>query len=223
MITKKLLFLLLVSVILCPVAKAQFFRVEDVARHDLSLSYGIGILPHESHSRSCPALHNSGMANNTFNYSTDRPMFISCNGVYIRNFMTRLGVGLQFNYYSVENDFNVYHIKYYKKLLGGIEEEGFNIMPTIRCFWWNHNHWGFYSRLAAGLNLHKIKEYDWNVHDDVDLNCGTKITKNFAYQLTVVGAEVGGRRVRAFGEFGYGYQGHVSLGVRVKIGYKMRD
>ena len=226
MITKRLLFLLLALTISLPVAKAQFLRVEEVPRHDLSLNMGFGYFPGESHFKSCPALHNSGLAPGaiTITDPSESSFIVSINGFYMRNFLKRrLGVGLQFNYYSVDDtDNHQYLSEYYRGTLARYEESGFNIMPTIRCYWWNHNHLGLYSRLAAGINFHTVKEVDYNLYDDIDFNCGTSTTTNFAYQLSLVGAEVGGHRVRAFAEWGYGYQGIFSLGVRVKIGYKDR-
>ena len=213
--------LLFVAMTAVAVAKAQFFRVEELPRNDLSLSIGFGTTPNEGHIHSCPTVNNSRIAKGAVYKDSDNPMCISFNGVYMRNILNRWGVGIQFNYVELE-DYSSEDIysNYYQGSLATMEESDFTIMPTLRCFWWYHHHWGFYTRLAAGIDFHKVKERDLNPHDDLDFRCGTFTDKDFAYQLSLVGVEVGGRRIRAFSELGYGYQGVFSLGMRVKFGYK---
>ena len=217
---KHVLLLIVVILLSGSIAKAQFFRVEDLPRNDFSLGVGFAFISVDEHRARKVAINKSVSPYGKNGRLEMKPMYDSFNFFYVRNLFNRWGVGIQANYYCDEGEGTDITSKFYYHKLFSIKESGVTVMPTVRCSWWNHHHLGLYTRLACGLDFHKVELTDFNVHDDVDIETGTISSTNLAYQISLVGIEAGGHRIRGFIELGHGYQGNVTFGARLKLGYK---
>ena len=90
-------------------------------------------------------------------------------------------------------------------------------MPSVKFNWLRKNHWGLYSKLAAGVTYAYFNE---KYYDELGKNIDDKATANdivFNFQATAIGVEAGGSHVRAFTELGIGEQGIALAGVRFKF------
>jgi hypothetical protein len=83
-------------------------------------------------------------------------------------------------------------------------------MPSVKFNWLRKNHFGMYSGVSAGIMIHSATQ-------KVNGNKDTDSSVNFMFQLTGIGAEVGGEHVRGFAEFGVGEKGILCAGVRFKF------
>jgi len=81
----------------------------------------------------------------------------------------------------------------------------FTVMPAVKFSWLRKNHFGMYSKLAAGLT------YQHATSDNKNDN-----STNFAFQVSALGMEFGSQ-VRGFVELGVGEQGIVLAGLRYKF------
>jgi len=87
------------------------------------------------------------------------------------------------------------------------------IMPSVKFNWLRKDHFGMYSKLAAGVMFSKFKyESDKNSDNDDSTN-----ETKFNWQASLIGAEVGGANLRAFAELGFGEQGIILGGIRCKF------
>ena len=90
-------------------------------------------------------------------------------------------------------------------------------MPSVKFNWLRKDHWGLYSKVAAGVTYAKFNE---KYYDELGKNIDDKATANdivFNFQATAIGIEAGSSHVRAFTEFGIGEQGIALAGVRYKF------
>lgn len=89
------------------------------------------------------------------------------------------------------------------------------VMPQVRFTWKNFRHARLYSRVAAGLVMDYTKLQQGGAVPD------SYVVKDhqacFSAHLGVFGFDVGGRRVRFFGELGLGVQGIALGGFRVLL------
>lgn len=74
-----------------------------------------------------------------------------------------------------------------------------SLMPTLKASWFRKEHFGMYSKLAAGAGA------SLNDKDSAML---------FAFQVSPIGLEAGNAAVRGFAELGMGYQNFLCAGVR---------
>lgn len=79
------------------------------------------------------------------------------------------------------------------------------VMPTISYHWYNNEHFGVYSKAAAGIDVIAYKD---NTKELVNGN-----TAEFAYQVSPIGIDMGNQKFRFFAEGGVGYQGIVNVGL----------
>ncbi|SFG53158.1 hypothetical protein [Prevotella sp. KH2C16] len=86
-------------------------------------------------------------------------------------------------------------------------------MPVVKYTWYGHNHFRLYSKAGLGARYYKL-----------DVTCNTQSfpeihEKNMklSYQLSAVGVEVGGERMRGFAELGYGMQGIFNFGILLNL------
>lgn len=87
------------------------------------------------------------------------------------------------------------------------------IMPSVKFNWLRKDHFGMYSKLAAGVMFSKFKyESERNSNNDDSSN-----KTNFNWQASLIGAEAGGANFRAFAELGFGEQGIILGGIRFKF------
>lgn len=88
-----------------------------------------------------------------------------------------------------------------------------NIMPEAAFYWFRKKHTSMYSKVGVGVRLVKeIREFNTKSFKNSEFQEG-----QFIFQVSPVCLEVGGERLRAFFEFGYGEQGVVQYGIRYTI------
>lgn len=119
---------------------------------------------------------------------------------YMHNLNKRFGLGATTSYEYI-----------YKNAKDGKKytENFITVMPTVRAYWFRHNHFGMYSRLAAGVALNCSKGY---VNGTGEENSQTDVL--FGFHLAPVSMEFGSSKVSGFLELGWGYQGIVNAGVK---------
>lgn len=119
---------------------------------------------------------------------------------YMHNFNNRFGVGATTSYEYI-----------YKNAKDGkkYSENFFTVMPTARAYWFRHNKFGMYSRLAAGVALNCSKGYVKGTGEEK-----TQTDVLFGFHLAPVSMEFGSNKVSGFLELGWGYQGVVNAGVK---------
>ena len=102
----------------------------------------------------------------------------------------------------------------------------FTFAPSVRYTWYETPGIRSYSRIALGTMRHHLKfdcaNYYWSAYDPLpDISTqkpeqtgGVEMIKwRMAYQLTAIGASIGGNSFNFFGELGYGSLGIIRLGV----------
>ena len=89
------------------------------------------------------------------------------------------------------------------------------VMPAVKFNYLRRNHFGLYSGLAAGVLFS---------HSTMNSTTSTGASENktdngtfFMFQITGIGAEFGGQRLRGFGELGFGERGVLCAGIRYKF------
>lgn len=85
------------------------------------------------------------------------------------------------------------------------------VMPAIKWYWVNKNHFGLYSKAAVGAAFLNSKETNSKT-DKTTKDNGTY----FMFQASFIGAEFGSK-LRGFAEAGIGEQGFLLAGVRYKF------
>jgi hypothetical protein len=82
----------------------------------------------------------------------------------------------------------------------------FTLMPAVKYYWVNKNHFGLYSKVAAGATLMSYKATGQENDSKVYFMC----------QVSAIGVEFGGK-LRGFVEAGVGEQGIVLAGLKYKF------
>ena len=84
-----------------------------------------------------------------------------------------------------------------------------SFMPAVKFNWLRKEHFGMYSKVAAGIS------YVHTNLGDVDPTVAKEKDKDviFNYQASLLGIEAGGK-LRGFAEFGMGEQGAILVGIR---------
>lgn len=86
-------------------------------------------------------------------------------------------------------------------------------MPTAKYTWYGHNRFRLYSKAGLGLQYYRL-----NVTSHIPpIPERDEHKLKVAYQLSAVGIEVGGERMRGFTELGYGRQGIFNMGILVNL------
>lgn len=123
----------------------------------------------------------------------------------------RWAVGGIFGYAYFSNE-------YQKRSSGQKTEERtrtyYTVMPSVKYYWVNKEHFGFYSKVAVGATFdHDSREYFGNISSSESDN-----HTYFACQVSPAGVEAGTKNFRGFIEGGYGEQGIIALiGFRTKF------
>ena len=109
--------------------------------------------------------------------------------------LVAVGGVIGYHHYSVKmGDFNSTFTSY-------------TLLPAIKLSWYNRDHFSSYSKLALGASMVR------GTNDD-----GTKNNKvTFNGQVTFLGIDAGWRRLRFFGEVGFGQQGLLCAGARFRF------
>ena len=137
--------------------------------------------------------------------------------------------GVSNDNYDTRNDFDYYYSSYGYPHLYGYANEHCNFFvfaPSVRYTWYETPGIRSYSRIALGTMRHHLKfdyaNYYWSAYDPLpDISTqnpeqtgGVEMIKwCMAYQLTAIGASIGGNSFNFFGELGYGSLGIIRLGV----------
>ena len=93
--------------------------------------------------------------------------------------------------------------------IGDYTRSYFSFMPAAKFNWLRKEHFGMYSKIAAGVTFANTNM------KDTDPTVATKKDNSvmFNFQASLIGIEAGGQR-RGFAEFGMGEQGAILLGIR---------
>lgn len=198
---KKVLFLaaVLLALFVSNNSNAQVVGKEIINKNEISLSYGV-----MSNSQWADFLENLYLVLVDAHTNTKRS--IGPVGIEYFNHITPLiAVGAVGTVTSIQDDLRDHNdIK-----LGEINRTYYTIMPAIKFNWLRKEHFGMYSKLAAGVSFvdSSLKDVDPGSVKDKDKDA------MFNYQASVLGLEFGGA-FRGFAEFGIGEQGMVLIGVR---------
>ena len=98
-----------------------------------------------------------------------------------------------------------------------ITKSFYTVMPSIKFNWLRKEHWGLYSKVAAGATYARFNDEDC---DDNGKKTGENaVSKDllFNFQASLIGVEAGGTHLRGFAEFGVGEQGLALAGLRFKF------
>lgn len=86
-----------------------------------------------------------------------------------------------------------------------------SVMPSIKYYWTNNDHFGFYSKVAAGAAFLSSTEKKLEDNKTKDDN-----STHFLFQVSAIGLEFGSK-FRGYTELGVGEQGFIQVGVRYKF------
>ena len=192
---KKLIALLLCLIIMCPV-----FAKNETAKNEFSITYGQITVPQAAYVL-------GGVFGAMFSlghFSFEDAHFIGGVGVeYVHYVNEWLGFGgAVLCDYVTANAVNV--AKDGTKTPNGKFNLGIvSAMPAVKFAWYNREHVGLYSKLAAGAGFTFTNQ-----------SSDTKDNFAFAFQATLIGMDFGGDTFRGFAELGIGMQGLVNAGVR---------
>ena len=203
---KKMILMVAVALMTAISANAQN---EDL-RHELSLSYGLGSLSQFGDGLG----EGLGLVFTNTEYDDGSILGpISLEYFYHLN-NPRLAVGGVVAYSKWDSDVL---LRSDKTKVGDRKRNFITVMPAIKWYWVNKNHFGLYSKAAAGIAFLHIKD---NVKQYKD---GAEVKKEdstngtyFMFQASLIGAEFGGK-FRGFAELGIGDQGFLLAGVRYKF------
>jgi hypothetical protein len=98
-----------------------------------------------------------------------------------------------------------------------ITKSFYTVMPSIKFNWLRKEHWGLYSKVAAGATYARFNDEDC---DDNGKKTGENaVSKDllFNFQASLIGVEAGSAHLRGFAEFGVGEQGMALAGLRFKF------
>lgn len=93
--------------------------------------------------------------------------------------------------------------------IGDYTRSYFTFMPAAKFNWLRKEHFGMYSKVAAGISYVNTNT------KDIDPSVAEEKNKDviFNFQASLIGIEAGGQ-LRGFAEFGMGEQGVILIGIR---------
>ena len=192
--------LMILAAMLAAVVSANA-QVEDL-RHEIGITYGIG------YSTIGDGI-GVGLSEAFTGYKlTNDKSFGSLSLEYYYHLKPRFAVGLVGCFSTFSNDLENRETK---KIEGDRTRTYITVMPSLKYYWVNKDHFGFYSKLAAGV-MFDSDSYKAN---------GNKNSESSAYfgcQVSPVGLEAGSKNIRGMVEFGFGEQGVGALaGLKFKF------
>lgn len=201
---KKLFMMVVVALMTTLSVNAQ----SDEPRHEIGLSYGLG----------------ASAVFDGLGYGLGNGIFDSLSGSETKTKEDIGTIGLEY-FYHLNNPrlavgaivaFAHYDDDIVKKKdndikLGERTRDYFTVMPAVKYDWVHKDHFALYSKVGAGIMIHKYDEKDFEVNNH---NKGTDTF--FMYQVSFVGLEFG-KKVRGFFEAGVGEQGIILGGVKYKF------
>ena len=200
---KKFLVLVVAAISATMSVNAQ---VEDL-RHEIGVTYGTGnVIFGDGIGNAFEAIFNSlrdVKADNEKQFGT-----LSLEYFYHLN-DPKVAIGLIGAYSKESRDLEKNDTK-----IGDAEKTNFTIMPAIKNYWSNKEHFGFYSKIAFGVTFHSEKSTSSKYESDNYDNSKTY----FATQISPIALEAGIKNLRAFLELGWGEQGTIAfIGLRAKF------
>ena len=197
---------ILVMVAVALMTATGIFAQNEQPKHEIGVSYGAGI-----------SLIGDGIGNGLTN-----GIFDAMNGrkwensrelgtVAVEYFChlnnPRLAVGGVVTYARMGED-----VMYEKKKEGERTRRYISVMPAIKYYWVNKQHFGLYSKAAVGVMITSAKSENYK---DNTSNSDTDL--NFMGQASPLGLEAGSQHIRGFFEAGIGEQGIFLIGLRCKF------
>ncbi len=89
----------------------------------------------------------------------------------------------------------------------------YTVMPAVKFDWLRQKYFGMYSKLGVGATLrHESLDYD-----DPQKSDHSESAMHVNWQVSLLGIEAGGPRLRGFAELGAGEQGIALIGLRCKF------
>ena len=179
---------------------------EDL-KHEIGVSYGIGV------STISDGIGNGvgrGIFENIMGYEwTNDKQFGSLAVEYFYHTNNpKLAVGGIITYAKYGEDVMK---KENKNIVGERTRHYISVMPSVKYYWINKNHFGLYSKAAAGAMLLSEKSKDNEFNKE-----GSDSKLYFMGQVSPIGVEFGSK-VRGFIEAGCGEQGIVLAGLKYKF------
>lgn len=175
--------------------------------HELSLSYGLGSI----------AQLGDGIGEGIALIFSDKEYddgFIlgPITAEYFYHFNNpRLAIGGSFSYSKWDSDVL---IRNSHEKVGETKRNFFSIMPSFKCYWVNKNHFGLYSKVAAGVGF--LTNKSKNIEENKVVKENEESGTYFMFQASFIGAEFGSK-FRGFAELGVGDQGFALAGIRYKF------
>ena len=193
---KKIVLMVVAAMMATMTVQAQN---EDL-KNEIGVSYGAGL-----------SLIGDGIGNGIgkafgqlggYKYTNDK-QFGSLSVEYFRhlNSNNRVAIGGIFAYSRYGEDELKDNIK-----VGDRTRNYFTLMPAVKYYWVNKNHFGLYSKAAVGATLMTYKATGQENDSKVCFMC----------QVSGIGVEFGGK-LRGFVEAGVGEQGIVLAGLKYKF------
>jgi len=188
--------------LMCVPAKAQ----DDELRHEVAISYGA-----LSNSRWIDAL--TDIVPTTFGQRTDHKKAFGTLGIeYFYHTSPLVGVGGIFAVSTSSEDVYVAN-----SLTCFRSKSFFSLMPAVKFNYLRKEHWGLYSKIAAGAILGRAADKKYDEHGKKSGKSDVATAWDFNWQLSLIGLEAGGDHFRGFTELGIGEQGVFLAGVRCKF------
>lgn len=175
--------------------------------HELSLSYGLGSI----------AQLGDGIGEGIALIFSDKEYddgFIlgPITAEYFYHFNNpRLAIGGSVSYSKWDSDVL---IRNSHEKVGETKRNFFSIMPSFKCYWVNKNHFGLYSKAAAGVGF--LTNKSKNIEENKVVKENEESGTYFMFQASFIGAEFGSK-FRGFVELGVGDQGFALAGIRYKF------
>ena len=197
---KKIILMVAVAMMTAMNVNAQ----NENLHHELSLSYGLGSIAQLGDGIG----EGLGLAFTDTEYD-DGSIVGPITLEYFYHFNNpRLAIGGSFTYSKWDSDVLVRNSQ---TKVGERNRNFFSVMPAFKAYWINKNHFGLYSKAAAGVGFLQCTDNDYETHVKKDDNgC------YFMFQLSFVGVEFGSK-FRGFAEAGFGDQGFIQAGIRYKF------
>ena len=197
---KFLLAALALSTFMCVPAQAQ----DDMeTRHEVAVSYGVK--PNSTWFDVLTDIIPAMFGETHENYKCVGPIGLE----YYYHTSPLIGVGAVAVFTTNKED------GFYEEIQNShINRTYFTFMPSVKFNWLRKNHWGLYSKVAAGATLRHSTIQE---KDPANAERKTNNTVFFNFQLSGIGIEAGSENVRAFAELGVGEQGVGLAGVRFRF------
>ncbi len=198
---KKLFLSLVAALTLCGTAQAQ--QVDYGNKHEVGITYGVySNSQYFSFLEDLVTLSVTGGSLSNENEKFFGPMTVE----YFYRVKPWLGVGGIGAILINNKDLYLHDAK-----CGTSRSCYFSLLPAVKADFLRRKHFGMYSKLGIGVTVLSLKDK----LDTGDKESGTAATVN--WQLSLIGMEAGGSKLRGFAELGFGEQGIFLAGIRYKF------